>query len=252
MPVSSAIKDPGIVLPPIPGQGSRTLVTGPARGNVGLPAGDRHRQTASCRSRKEWAPFRNSTAVSLMRPRPRKWATRVTDPSRIPWVMDARLRRGHERAPRRRLHRDPSDLADTVVEMPDYRPGFRRHLARPAASSVADAAAALAAARQPLLWCGSGAVFSNAGAAVARLADDVGMAVLTTPGGRGIYPEDGPFAMGQTGLYFTEAGKSWFDDADLVVSGGDAARGLLDQQLAVLAQGCSLRPDRYRPPWRSA
>src|SRR5690606_12125609 len=110
----------------------------------------------------------------------------------------------------------PSDLADIETDMPEYRPGIRRHRSRPDPAAVRAAAQALAAARQPLIWCGSGAVFSGAAPAVAELADRVGMAVMTTPGGRGIYPEDGELAMGQTGLYFTEPGKKWFDDADLI------------------------------------
>lgn len=208
---------PGIVFSN-PGPGITTLVTGMLEATSGsLPV--IAIVNGVVQGQEGMGAFQELDAVSLMRP-VTKWATRVTDPRRIPWVMERAFAIAMNGRPGGVFIEIPSDLADETVEMPAYRAGYRRHLARPAAQSVAAAAEALAAARQPLLWCGSGAVFSGAGPAVARLADAVGMAVMTTPGGRGIYPEDGPYAMGQTGLYFTEAGKRWFDEADLVVSVG--------------------------------
>ena len=48
----------------------------------------------------------------------------------------------------------------------------------------------------------------------------LGMPVFTTPGGRGTFPEAHDLALGQVGLYFTEAGQRYFDDADLVIAIG--------------------------------
>ena len=68
-----------------------------------------------------------------------------------------------------------------------------------------------------MIVCGSGAVVAGAAPEVAAIADRLGAAVMTTPSGRGIYAEDGPNALGQIGLYFTAAGKAWYDAADVVL-----------------------------------
>ncbi len=210
-------REPGIVFSN-PGPGITTLVTGMLEATSGsLPV--IAIVNGVVEQHNGMGAFQELDAVALMRP-VTKWAVRVTDPSRVPWVLERAFAIAMNGRPGGVFIEIPSDLADLEIEMPDYRPGYRRHLSRPDAEVLRQAAAALAGARQPLLWCGSGAVFSNAGAAVAALADKVGMAVMTTPGGRGIYPEDGPLAMGQTGLYFTEPGKRWFDGADLILSVG--------------------------------
>lgn len=210
-------RQPGIVFSN-PGPGITTLVTGLLEATSGsLPV--IAIVNGVVESHNGMGAFQELDAVSLMRP-VTKWSVRVTDPKRIPWTIERAFAVAMNGRPGAVFIEIPSDLADAEVEMPGYRAGYRRHLARPSAASVQEAARALAAARQPLIWCGSGAVFSGAGAAVADLADKVGLAVMTTPGGRGIYPEDGELAMGQTGLYFSEPGKRWFDEADLILSVG--------------------------------
>ncbi|MBW3096643.1 thiamine pyrophosphate-binding protein [Pseudohoeflea coraliihabitans] len=210
-------RQPGIVFSN-PGPGITTLVTGMLEATSGsLPV--IAIVNGVVESHDGMGAFQELDAVSLMRP-VTKWAVRVTDAKKIPWVMERAFAIAMNGRPGGVFIEIPSDLADAEIDMPDYRAGFRRHLARPDKASIEAAAKALAAAKRPLIWCGSGAVFSGAAGAVQALADKVGMAVMTTPGGRGIYPEDGPLAMGQTGLYFSQPGKSWFDEADLVLSVG--------------------------------
>ena len=208
---------PGIVFSN-PGPGITTLVTGMLEATSGsLPV--IAIVNGVVENHDGMGAFQELDAVSLMRP-VTKWAVRVTDVSKIPWIMERAFAVAMNGRPGAVFIEVPSDLADVATEMAAYRPGMRRHLSRPDADAVSAAAAAIAEAERPLLVCGSGAVFSGAADAVAELADRVGMPVLTTPGGRGIYPEDGRFALGQTGLYFTEAGKRWWDEADLIVSVG--------------------------------
>ena len=208
---------PGIVFSN-PGPGITTLVTGMLEATSGsLPV--IAIANGCVDSHDGMGAFQELDAVSLMRP-VTKWAVRVTDPKKVPWVIERAFAIAMNGRPGGVFIEIPSDCADEEVEMPDYRAGVRRHRHRPSAESVREAAGLLAAARQPVLWCGSGAVFSGAADEVRELAETTGMAVMTTPGGRGIYPEDGPCAMGQTGLYFTQAGKRWFDEADLIVSLG--------------------------------
>ena len=210
-------RQPGIVFSN-PGPGITTLVTGLLEATSGsLPV------IAICngvvQAHDGMGAFQELDAVALMRP-VTKWAVRVTDPSRIRWVMERAFAIAQNGRPGAVFIEIPSDLADSRLELPPYRPSLPRHRSRPEAAAVEAAATLLARAERPLLLCGSGAVFAEAAPEVARLADRVGMPIMTTPGGRGIYPEDGPLALGQTGLYFTEPGKTWWDAADLIVSVG--------------------------------
>ncbi|MHA1571976.1 MAG: thiamine pyrophosphate-binding protein [Alphaproteobacteria bacterium] len=208
---------PGIVFSN-PGPGITTLVTGLLEATSGsLPVIAIVNGVVGAHD--GMGAFQELDAVALMRP-VTKWAVRVTDAKRIPWVMERAFAIAMNGRPGAVFVEIASDIVDEAVEMADYRPSLPRHRSRPEAAMVGQAAAMIAHAKRPLLLCGSGAVFANAATAVAKLADVVGMPVMTTPGGRGIYPEDGPLALGQTGLYFTQAGKSYFDEADLVISVG--------------------------------
>lgn len=163
--------------------------------------------------------FQELDSVALMRP-VTKWATRVVDPRRIGWTMQRAFSLAVNGRPGAVYVDVPSDLADIRVAQPPYRPSLGRHRCRPDVPAVHAAAALIAAARRPLLVCGSGAVFADAAPAVRALAERVGMPVFTTPGGRGIYPEDDALALGQVGLYFTAPGKAYHDGADLIVAVG--------------------------------
>lgn len=163
--------------------------------------------------------FQELDSVSLMRP-VTKWATRVVAAEAVPWVMQRAFSIAKNGRPGAVFVDVPSDLGVTEADIPAYRPSLPRHLSRPEAGSVAAAAKLLAAAKAPLAICGSGAVSARAFAAVQRLAERLGMPVFTTPGGRGAFPEGHGLALGQVGLYFTELGKSYFDNADLVLSIG--------------------------------
>ena len=104
--------------------------------------------------------------------------------------------------------------------MPVYRRALDRHTFRPGSDAIAAAAALVNKANQPIIICGSGAVSARAGTNITRLAESIGAALYTTPGGRGTYAEDHPLCLGQIGLYFTNAGKIYFDESDLVISFG--------------------------------
>ena len=208
---------PGVVFSN-PGPGITTLVTGLLEATSGsLPV------IAICngvvQAHDGMGAFQELDAVALMRP-VTKWAVKVTDPRRVPWTIERAFSIAMNGRPGAVFIEIPSDLADLRVEMPAYRPCLGRHRSRAEAARVTAAAALLAEARRPVLLAGSGAVFADAAAGIARLAEALAMPVMTTPGGRGSYPEAGPLALGQTGLYFTDAGKSWWDEADLVLSVG--------------------------------
>jgi acetolactate synthase I/II/III large subunit len=163
--------------------------------------------------------FQELDSVALMRP-VTKWAVRATMPERVPWLIERAFSIARNGKPGAVFIDIPSDLGLAEADIPAYRPAQPRHRSRADALSVKAATRAIAAARRPLLLCGSGAIASGAFKEVAALAQAAGMPVFTTPGGRGILSEDAPLALGQVGLYFTELGKAYYDRADLIFSVG--------------------------------
>ncbi len=163
--------------------------------------------------------FQELDSVSFMRP-VTKWATRIVSPETTPWVMQRAFSIAKNGRPGPVFIDVPSDIALQSCSMPSYKRSLDRHMFRPDSDAIAAAAALVKKAKQPIIICGSGAVSSRAGTNITRLAESIGAALYTTPGGRGTYAEDHPLCLGQIGLYFTDAGKKYFDESDLVISFG--------------------------------
>lgn len=205
---------PGVVFSN-PGPGITNLVTGlleATSGSVPVVA----IANGVVQDREGMGAFQELDTRTLMKP-VTKWAERVADLSRIPWVMQRAFSIASHGRPGATFVEIPSDLTGRVASMPPYVRSGPRPRSRPEAAAVRAAADLIAGARQPVLVCGGGAIVARAQAEVARLAALIGAPVLTTPSGRGIYPEDGPLALGQVGLYFTREGKAWYDGADVLV-----------------------------------
>lgn len=156
---------------------------------------------------------------TLMRP-VTKWSTRLSHPAKMPWTMRRAFQLARTGRPGSVFVEVPGDLAFVETDHEPYRALGAPLRSRPDAASVEALAEALAAARRPVILAGSGAWSGAAGTALRAVAEQVGAGVLTTPGGRGSFPEEHPLALGQIGLYFTAAGRSAWDDADLVLSVG--------------------------------
>ncbi len=163
--------------------------------------------------------FQELDSVSFMRP-VTKWATRIVSPETTPWVMQRAFSIAKNGRPGPVFIDVPSDIALQSCSMPPYKRSLDRHMFRPDSDAIAAAAALVKKAKQPIIICGSGAVSARAGTNITRLAESIGAALYTTPGGRGTYAEDHPLCLGQIGLYFTDAGKKYFDESDLVISFG--------------------------------
>ena len=209
---------PGIVFSN-PGPGITNLVTGLLEATSGcVPVIAIANGVVECHD--GMGAFQELDTMALMKP-VTKWAVRVNDTRKTNWVMQRAFSLARNGRPGAVFIDIPSDLGSEVVEMErEYRPHAGRLRMRPEAQAVAAAADLLAAAKRPLLLCGSGAVASGASEAVRKLAEEAGIPVYATPGGRGIMAEDHPLFFGLVGLYFTEGGKRYYDDADLVLSVG--------------------------------
>jgi acetolactate synthase-1/2/3 large subunit len=120
------------------------------------------------------------------------------------------------------------DAAPHAPQIPGYRPR-----SRPNGRQVRIAAAAIAAARRPVLYAGGGVVHAGAAAeltALARLAD---LPVTTTLMALGAFPASDRRWLGMLGMHGTCAANWAMDEADLIVAVGarfdDRVTGALDE-----------------------
>jgi acetolactate synthase-1/2/3 large subunit len=149
-----------------------------------------------------------------------KWATTVELPEKIPWTMRRAVQIATSGQPGPVYVELPGDIGLGVWEIPAYTRAVPAP--RPAADPSALAAAAdlIAAARRPLLITGGGTILSGAGGAVGDLCERFGIAIQTTPAGRGSVAETHPLFCGLTGLYRTTFPRKVYEAADLLITVG--------------------------------
>jgi acetolactate synthase I/II/III large subunit len=90
----------------------------------------------------------------------------------------------------------------------------------PSPDQVARAAAVLTGARRPVVLAGHGATRAEAGDALCRFAEGLGMSVATTFHGKGVFPDDHPQALGAVGFMRRDYVNFGFDQADVIVTVG--------------------------------
>jgi len=90
---------------------------------------------------------------------------------------------------------------------------------RPSADSgrIAIAAAAIDRAVRPVILAGNGVRVGQATSALQRFADRIGAPVATTPGGKGVFDEHHPLALGVIGPYGWPVANTTLGAADLVI-----------------------------------
>lgn len=163
--------------------------------------------------------FQELDAIALAKP-VTKWAVRLLEPDMAQWTVRRAFSQSQLGRPGAVFIEVPSDLGEKEGSFEAYRPTGTAPRTRPAAEDIAAAQQLLKSAKRPVLVAGSGAVSSRAADALLNLAKRIGAPIFTTPGGRGAIAEDSPYSLGQVGIYFTRWGKSYWDDADLIISVG--------------------------------
>ncbi|SKC65584.1 acetolactate synthase large subunit [Krasilnikoviella flava] len=101
------------------------------------------------------------------------------------------------------------------LSLPGYHP-----VTKPHAKQIREAAKLLATARRPVLYVGGGVVRAGASAALRRLVDTSGAAVVTTLTARGAVPDSHPQQLGMPGMHGTVPAVAALQKADLVVALG--------------------------------
>ena len=183
--------------------------------------------------------FQECDQMGMMRPIT-KWAWRITFPEQAPWVMRRAFHLATSGQPGPVYVEVPSDVGLAEADMPSYRPAPRP--LRPAGDeeAVARIAELLCQSLSPLLLVGGGGLLSGAHSEVRALAEEWHLPVATTPGGRGIIPEDHPLALGLTGLYFNPVGAEAFTGTDLVLTVGSRLEQFQTSGWTILPEGARL------------
>ncbi len=101
------------------------------------------------------------------------------------------------------------------IELPGYQVPSRAD-----AATLARAAHLLSKSRKPILYVGNGAVISEAGKAILRLAEKMQAPVVTTLLGKGAVPEDQPLHLGMLGMHGTAYANKAVADCDLIMASG--------------------------------
>ena len=115
------------------------------------------------------------------------------------------------------------DVQAEAFEFPNSfleRRTWRIRRSAPDSAAVSDLAAALEAARLPLIIAGGGVHYSQACAELAALAEELGIPVAETQAGKGCLAWDHPMALGAIGVTGTSAANAAAADADLVIGIG--------------------------------
>jgi acetolactate synthase-1/2/3 large subunit len=153
------------------------------------------------------------------------YATRVESTGALPEVLS------------RAFDRARTGSAPAVVELPQdvqegpapdepYRPVDRpAQRIRPDPDRLGEAADCLDRADRPAILAGGGAARSDAGEALATLAERLGAPVATTYFGKGILPESHPFVSGIAGTFMSPANDALLPDADALLAVGARLSG---------------------------
>jgi acetolactate synthase-1/2/3 large subunit len=107
----------------------------------------------------------------------------------------------------------------TVPEIEDTPSG----ITTPSDKELAAAVDRMLAAKRPLIWAGSGAMFSDSGAEVVQLMQLLDAGVITTQSGRGIVPETDSRCIGHFATF--ETLRPFMARSDLLISVGVRFRG---------------------------
>ncbi|WP_280350761.1 3D-(3,5/4)-trihydroxycyclohexane-1,2-dione acylhydrolase (decyclizing) [Nocardia abscessus] len=117
----------------------------------------------------------------------------------------------------------PQDVQAESYDFPDalFQPVVHRlPRPRPDRRALADAVAALRAARRPLLILGGGVRYSGAGPTVLDFAERYGLPVVETTAGRTLVPHDHPLYAGPLGITGSASANAMAAEADLVLAVG--------------------------------
>jgi len=150
-----------------------------------------------------------------------KWSALVATPEAAPEMVRKAFKLSQTERPGAVYLAVPEDIENAPAP-PQARP-LPVNVPRPdepSASQVARAAAILSRAANPIVLAGHGAARTDAGPALIRFAERLGVSVATTFHGKGVFPDDHPQALGAIGFMRHDYVNFGFDQADVIVTVG--------------------------------
>ncbi|MEZ5659495.1 MAG: thiamine pyrophosphate-binding protein [Burkholderiaceae bacterium] len=182
--------------------------------------------------------YGGADAMASLRPIT-KYSTYATSPSEAVYGVQMAIKHANlpRKGPAAVVMKTPIIRAE-MPETPSPRlypsAGYHRYTpARVDADALAELARLVAGAQRPVIIAGNGVVSAQAGAALQALAEQAGIAVVTSYNGKGVIAETSPVAAGMLGTWGHRC-------ANLTLSRADV----------VIVLGASLGPDylRFRDP----
>jgi len=178
--------------------------------------------------------FQECDQVALMEPIT-KWSARLPRAELLPWYLQRSFTRAlngvpgpvyldlpHDVMGAGPLEANPDDnkIENTSLEYPENFTRVERQRIAADSTPVKQALSALTRAERPVVIFGNGAVLSRAFEESRQFVEEFEIPFLTTPGGRGLIPEDHPLALGLSGRYRTEPARNYYQSADLLMTAG--------------------------------
>lgn len=150
-----------------------------------------------------------------------KWNAKITRPERVSEIIRDAFHIATSGCPGPVHVRLPHDVSSSEVEMPEpygnkicaEYPSTR---VRPDLDRIKEAVKLLTESGRPVIVAGAGAMISKAWNEVVRLAEMLSIPVATSPGGKGIIPENHPLSIGVSGTYSRSVTNEIVEEADLV------------------------------------
>ena len=156
-----------------------------------------------------------------------KWFGRVEQADAIDAVLDQALRIATTGRPGPVVVEVPEDVFGAELsegaKLRDFGPSafsYPRFRSAPASADVERAVALIAAAKRPLILAGGGVTFSDASEAVAELARQHQIPIVTSISGKGTIAEADELAAGVAGVFGTPGANDAMVAADLVLAIG--------------------------------
>ena len=150
-----------------------------------------------------------------------KWSALVATPGAVPEMIRKAFKLAQTERPGAVYLAVPEDVEEAPAPAsPGPLPVNVPRPDEPSPAQVERAAALLRSARAPIVLAGHGAARADAGPALRRFAEALGIPVATTFHGKGVFPDDHPLALGAVGFMRHDYVNFGFDRADLIIAVG--------------------------------
>ncbi len=156
--------------------------------------------------------------VALYRP-VTKWGDMITLRDATPEMMRKAFKQAETERPGATFIVLPEDVAERTTDAQPLKVNVPRDPS-PSDDQVHRAAHALGRATHPVVLAGAGVARDHAVGALRRFSERLNIPVATTFQGKGVMPDDHPYALGTIGFMVKDYANFGFDKADLVVAVG--------------------------------